>query len=64
MNKAQYHNTEITGLLVFIRKAFVEMSCHGSVIISSNTLIVTLETLYNSVSSLSNILNTACCAPD
>ena len=48
----------------FIRKALVEMSCYGSVIIGSNILIMTLETLYNSVSSLSNILNAACCASD
>ena len=49
MNKAQYRNTEVTGLSVFIRKALVEMSCYGSVIIGSNIILLDkLETeLYN-----------------
>ena len=64
MNKAQNRNTEVTGLSVFLRAALIEMSCHRSVIIGFDIMIMTLKSLHDAISCLPYILYTASGASD
>ena len=64
MNKAQNRNTEVNGLSFFLGAALIEVSCHRTVIIGFNIMIMTLKLLHDTISCLSYILYAASSASD